>query len=213
MPPSILQSVHIPKLTAQDLAISFRHSNLANIIEIEPNQIITHKKVAEVTVENGEFVPSVEDDYLKLAVIERHHNLGNIGLGIVHGFGLKKGAVATTVSHDSHNALVCGTNDADMLLALNELQKMQGGYIVVADGKVLSALPLPIAGLMTNENANVAAENLHHLHEALFQLNPDLNFHLFLTLSFIALPVIPSLKLTDTGLFDVTSFQYISIEA
>lgn len=213
VPPSILQSVHIPKLTAQDLAISFKYSNLANIIEIEPNQIITHKKVAEVTVENGEFVPSVEDDYLKLAVIERHHNLGNIGLGIVHGFGLEKGAVATTVAHDSHNALVCGTNDADMLIALNELQKMQGGYIVVADGKVLSALPLPIAGLMTNEKANVAAKHLHHLHEALLQLNPDLNFHLFLTLSFIALPVIPSLKLTDTGLFDVTSFQHISIEA
>ncbi|WP_146551503.1 adenine deaminase [Rummeliibacillus sp. SL167] len=211
-PSSILESVHIPKRSLQDLAIPFQNGNLANIIEIEPNQLITHKKVAKVEVENGVFVPSVEDDYLKLAVIERHHHLGNIGLGIVHGFGLKKGAVATTVAHDSHNALVCGTNDADILLALAELQKMQGGYVIVADGKVLSALPLPIAGLMTDLKAEIAAEKLHDLHKALLRLNPELKFHLFLTLSFIALPVIPSIKLTDTGLFDVTSFKHIPIE-
>lgn len=212
VPSLILESVHIPKLSLQDLAIPFQNGNLANIIEIEPNQLITHKKVAKVEVENGVFVPSVEDDYLKLAVIERHHHLGNIGLGIVHGFGLKKGAVATTVAHDSHNALVCGTNDADILLALAELQKMQGGYVIVADGKVLSALPLPIAGLMTDLKAEIAAEKLHDLHKALLRLNPELKFHLFLTLSFIALPVIPSIKLTDTGLFDVTSFKHIPIE-
>lgn len=212
VPSLILESVHIPKLSLQDLAIPFQNGNLANIIEIEPNQLITHKKVAKVEVENGVFVPSVEDDYLKLAVTERHHHLGNIGLGIVHGFGLKKGAVATTVAHDSHNALVCGTNDADILLALAELQKMQGGYVIVADGKVLSALPLPIAGLMTDLKAEIAAEKLHDLHKALLRLNPELKFHLFLTLSFIALPVIPSIKLTDTGLFDVTSFKHIPIE-
>lgn len=212
VPSLILESVHIPKLSLQDLAIPFQNGNLANIIEIEPNQLITHKKVAQVEVENGIFVPSVEDDYLKLAVIERHHHLGNIGLGIVHGFGLKKGAVATTVAHDSHNALVCGTNDADILLAFAELQKMQGGYVIVADGKVLSALPLPIAGLMTDLKAEIAAEKLHDLHKALLRLNPELKFHLFLTLSFIALPVIPSIKLTDTGLFDVTSFKHIPIE-
>ena len=213
VPPSILQSVHIPKLTSKDLGIVFKKGNLANIIEVEPNQLITHKKVAKVQVENEMFVSSIKDDYLKLAVIERHHNLGNIGLGIVHGFGLQKGAVATTVAHDSHNALVCGTNDEDMLLALDALQKMQGGYVVVADGEVLSALPLTIAGLMTNLKAEEAAKQLHDLHCALLQLNPDLNFHLFLTLSFIALPVIPHIKLTDTGLFDVTNFKHIPIEA
>lgn len=212
VPPSILQSVHIPKLTAKDLYITFKRGNLANVIEIEPNQLITHKKIAKVQVESGMFVPSIKDDYLKLAVIERHHNLGNIGLGIVHGFGLQKGAVATTVAHDSHNALVCGTNDEDMLIALDALQEMQGGYVVVADGEVLSALPLSIAGLMTNLKAEEAAKQLHDLHSALLQLNPDLNFHLFLTLSFIALPVIPHIKLTDTGLFDVTNFKHIPIE-
>lgn len=212
VPSAILQSVHIPKLSSQDLSILFKNSHLANIIEIEPNQLITHKKVAKVKVENNEFIPCVENDYLKLAVIERHHHLGNIGLGIVHGFGLQKGAVATTVAHDSHNALVCGTNDEDMLLALDTLQKMQGGYVVVADGEVLSALPLTIAGLMSNVKAEEAEKQLHDLHKALLQLNPDLNFHLFLTLSFIALPVIPDIKLTDTGLFDVTNFQHIPVE-
>lgn len=212
VPSKILQSVHIPKITAQDLSISFKKGNLANIIEIEPNQLITLKKIDHVQVEKGEFIPSVENDYLKLAVVERHHNLGNIGLAIVHGFGLRKGAVATTVAHDSHNALVCGTNDEDMILALESLQSMQGGYVVVADGKVLSALPLEIAGLMSNLKAQEAEKQLHDLHTALLQLNPDLNFHLFLTLSFIALPVIPSIKLTDTGLFDATSFKHIPVE-
>ncbi len=211
-PSSILQSVHIPNLTAHDLEIPFINGNQANIIEIEPNQLITHKKIATVHVEKNAFVPSIEKDYLKLAVIERHHDLGNIGLGIVSGFGLQKGAVATTVAHDSHNALVCGTNDEDMLLAIEALQKMQGGYVVVADGDVLSALPLPIGGLMTNLNSDDAEKQLHELHKALIQLNPNLNFHLFLTLSFIALPVIPSIKLTDTGLFDVQNFKHIPIE-
>lgn len=212
VPSKILQSVHIPKITAQDLSIPFKKGNLANIIEIEPNQLITHKKIDHVQVEKGAFIPSVENDYLKLAVVERHHNLGNIGLAIVHGFGLRKGAVATTVAHDSHNALVCGTNDEDMILALESLQSMQGGYVVVANGKILSALPLEIAGLMSNLKAQEAEKQLRNLHTALLQLNPDLNFHLFLTLSFIALPVIPSIKLTDTGLFDVTSFKHIPVE-
>ncbi|MBK3496869.1 adenine deaminase [Viridibacillus sp. YIM B01967] len=212
IPTTILQSVNIPALTAADLTIPFNKGTKANIIDIQPNQLMTSKRVADVTVENGVFVSSVKDDLLKLAVIERHHQLGNIGLGITHGFGLQKGAVATTVAHDSHNALVLGTNDADMLLAVEALQNMQGGYVVVADGEILSALPLPIAGLMTDQPAPIAEKQLNELHEALLQLNPDLDFHLFLTLSFISLPVIPDIKLTDTGLFDVVNFQHIAVE-
>lgn len=212
VPTAIMQSVKIPALTASDLTISFTKGSKANVIEIQPNQIMTTKRVVDVTVEDGVFIPSVENDLLKLAVIERHHQLGNIGLGITHGFGLQKGAVATTVAHDSHNALVLGTNDEDMLLAVEALQNMQGGYVVVADGQILSALPLPVAGLMTDQSATVAEKQLHNLHEALLQLNPDLDFHLFLTLSFISLPVIPDIKLTDTGLFDVVNFKHIAIE-
>jgi adenine deaminase len=173
---------------------------------------MTNKKVMQVPIENGLFVQNVQQDLLKLAVIERHHGLGTIGLGIVNGFGLKRGAVATTVAHDSHNVIVLGANDVDMLIAAKELQRMQGGFVIVNEGKVLASLALPIAGLMTDCPAAETVANLHKLHSALHDLHPDLDFHLFLTLSFLSLPVIPELKLTDTGLFDVNEFRHISIQ-
>lgn len=209
---SILQSVHLPKLEPTDLEIHFTQGNIANVINIIPNQITTMHIKKEVDIENGVFIPSVENDLLKLAVVERHHSLGSIGLGIVHGFGLQKGAVATTVAHDSHNAIVVGTNDEDMLAALEALQEMQGGLVVVDEGEVIGSLALPIAGLMTTLNAVEAAEKLKEIHSALHQIHHDLYFHFFLTLSFLSLPVIPDLKLTDTGLFDVKNFQHIPIE-
>ena len=209
---SILNSVHIPNLTKEDLAIPFKLGNLANVIAIMPNQITTQHIEKEVDVENGVFVTSVEKDLLKLAVVERHHSLGTVGLGIVHGFGLKQGAVATTVAHDSHNAIVVGTNDADMLCALKALQEMQGGLVVVKDGRVIGALALPIAGLMTTLDAGKAAEKMEETHKALHEVHPELYFHFFLTLSFLSLPVIPELKLTDTGLFNVKTFEHIPIE-
>lgn len=209
---AILQSVHLPHVTKDDLAIPFK-SNRANVIEIMPSQITTKHLVCEVDVENGYFVPSVEKDLLKMAVFERHHQVGTKGIGIVHGFGLQKGAVATTVAHDSHNAIVVGTNDEDMLVALEALQSMQGGLVVVEDGQVIGEMPLPVAGIMTDVEAKVAAQQLHKVHEALHRIHPHLQFHFFLTLSFLSLPVIPTLKLTDTGLFDVTNFKHIEIEA
>ena len=209
---SILHSVHIPKLDKSQLAIPFKHGNLANIIEIMPDQITTKKKVANVDVQNGVFVQSIEKDFLKLAVVERHHHLGNIGLAIVHGCGLKEGAVATTIAHDSHNAIVVGTNDDDMIKALEALQEMQGGLVVVRNGEVIGALNLPIAGLMTNEPAKVVVPKLEKVHEALHEIHPTLSYHFFLTLSFLSLPVIPELKLTDIGLFDVIQFKHIETE-
>lgn len=209
---SILNSVHIPHLTADDLAISFKKGNIANVIGIIPNQITTRHLEKEVDIEKGFFIPSVEKDLLKMAVVERHHSLGTIGLGIVHGFGLKQGAVATTVAHDSHNAIVVGTNDEDMLCALKALQEMQGGLVVVKDGEIIGALALPIAGLMTTLDAPKAKEKIKETHTALHEIHPDLYFHFFLTLSFSSLPVIPDLKLTDTGLFDVKTFQHIPVE-
>lgn len=209
---TILHSVHMPKLTEKDLAITFSKGNRANVIEIIPNQIITKHIEKEVDIENGYFVPSVEKDLLKIAVIERHHSLGTKGLAIVHGFGLQKGAVATTVAHDSHNAIVVGTNDQDMLVALEALQTIQGGLVVVDEGKVIGSLALPIAGLMTTLSAEEAVKKLEEIHKALHSIHSDLHFHFFLTLSFLSLPVIPELKLTDTGLFDVRNFQHIPTE-
>lgn len=213
VPAHIQQSVHLPSVTTDRLAIPFTKGSKANVMEIVPNQLITNHLVMDVPVKDGVFVPSVAQDLLKLAVIERHHHLHTTGLGIVKGFGLQKGAVATTVAHDSHNALVVGTNDEDMVLALNRLQAIQGGFVIVADGKILAEMPLTIGGLMTDASAHEAQMQLARLHKALNELNPNLDFHFLLTFSFVALPVIPALKLTDTGLFDVTTFQHISIEA
>ncbi|HSO58563.1 MAG TPA: adenine deaminase C-terminal domain-containing protein, partial [Paenisporosarcina sp.] len=209
----ISQSVHLPAITKDDLAIPFSKGSKATIIEIIPNQLVTNKVIENVDVVNGAFVPNVEQDQLKLAVVERHHHKHTIGLGIVKGFGLKQGAVATTIAHDSHNAIVLGTNDLDMMVAIQALQDIQGGLVVVNDGRVLASLPLPVAGLMTQVPLEVAVKSLFVLHKALHSIHPTLNFHLFLTLSFLSLPVIPSLKLTDTGLFDVTAFEHISVEA
>lgn len=176
-------------------------------MEIIPNQLITDHLVINVPMKDGVFVPSVEQDLLKLAVIERHHNLHTTGLSIVKGFGLRKGAVATTVAHDLHNALVVSTNDEDMLLALSRVQEIQGGFVIVADGEIVAEMPLTIGGLMTDAPADEAKKQLASQHNALHELNPTLDF------SFVALPVIPALKLTDTGLFDVTTFEHIPVEA
>ncbi|KUF32032.1 MULTISPECIES: adenine deaminase [Lysinibacillus] len=213
VPAHIHQSVHLPAITKDRLQLAFTKGTKANVMEIVPNQLITNHVVMDVPVKEGVFEPSVEQDLLKLAVIERHHHLHTTGLGIVKGFGLQKGAVATTVAHDSHNALVVGTNDEDMILALARIQEIQGGFVIVADGKILAEMPLTIGGLMTDAPAQQAKEQLAGLHSALKTLNPTLDFHFLLTFSFVALPVIPALKLTDTGLFDVTTFQHISVEA
>ena len=209
---SIVHSVQIPTIDKSQLAIPFKYGNVANVIEIMPDQITTKKKVAHVDVQNGVFIPCIEKDYLKLAVVERHHHLGNIGVAIVHGCGLKEGAVATTIAHDSHNAIVVGTNDDDMIKALEALQEMQGGLVIVRNGEVMASLSLPIAGLMTNESANMVVPKLKEIHEAIHKIHPTLSYHFFLTLSFLSLPVIPELKLTDTGLFDVVQFKHIETE-
>ena len=208
----ILQSVHIPTVAKEQLQIPFQASKRANVIEIIPNQIMTKKLVVEVPVEHNYFVPSVAHDLLKLVIVERHHNLGHVQPAIVKGFGLQRGAVATTIAHDSHNALALGTNDDDMLVALQALQRMQGGFVIVNDGQVIGEFALPVAGLMTLQHADDACDTLKQLHEALHVIHPTIDFHLFLTLSFIALPVIPQLKITDTGLFDVETFTHIAIQ-
>ena len=153
----------------------------------------------------------IEEDLLKVAVIERHHLTGNIGLGMLKGLKLQKGAIATTISHDSHNLIVCGTNDADMLEAAKQLKNIGGGIVVVNEGKVLAQIALEIAGLITARPAHEVVSELSLLHEVLEQLSPNLGFNPFLTLSFLTLPVIPSIKLTDKGLFDVTIFDFIPV--
>jgi adenine deaminase len=157
-------------------------------------------------------VSDPESDILKIAVIERHRASGNIGLGLVKGFGLKRGALATSVAHDSHNLVVVGVTDEEMKQALEEVEKMQGGFVVVDQKEVKASLPLPIAGLMSPETAEEVASHMEKMTQAAREIGVLLE-NPFLTLSFMALPVIPELKLTDKGLVDVAQFRIIPLEA
>jgi adenine deaminase len=208
----LTDTVHFHDLSQKDLHIYFKNPK-ANIIEVIPNSLVTRHIVEEVVLDqNHLFQPSIEKDQLKLAVIERHHMTGHIGLGIVKGLGLKSGAIATTIAHDSHNLILAATNDDDLLFAAEEMRKMKGGLIVIQNRRILAALPLPIAGLLTDQPYQKVCTVLSKIHDGLKEIGASDDFNPFLTLSFLALPVIPELKLTDMGLFQVSSFTHIPIE-
>jgi len=182
----------------------------ARVIGVVEGQIIAEPLELPVKRENGLAVADVERDILKLAVIERHHATGNVGLGFVQGMGLRRGALASTVAHDSHNLIVVGTNDADMTVAARAVAKMGGGLAAVADGQVVGQLPLPVAGLMSEEPLETVRRAMDGLLAAAHDLGSPLH-NPFMTLSFLALPVIPTLKLTDKGLVDVNKFDFVPL--
>jgi adenine deaminase len=178
------------------------------IIEIVPNQITTKKVEERPKVEKGFVLPDIERDILKLVVVERHKATGNIGLGLVKGFGLKRGALASSIAHDSHNIVAVGTRDEDIYVAIKEIERLQGGLVIAADGVVQGSLPLPIAGLLSQEPLEVAVDKFEKLQGIARDLGTKLGDP-FATLSFLALPVIPELRLTDLGLVDVNAFKLI----
>jgi adenine deaminase len=178
------------------------------VIEIIPGQIITGKRVEKVKTSGGSVVADTDRDILKIAVVERHRGTGNIGLGLVSGFGLKKGAIASSIAHDSHNIVVVGTSDDDMFAAVKEIERLQGGLVVTAGGKVADSLGLPIAGLLSDEPLEKVAGKLEGLQKLARNLGTTLTSP-FATLSFLALPVIPELRLTDLGMVDVNEFRLI----
>jgi len=182
-------------------------------IGLIPGQILTRKLAVTVRKDSRGLVRSdPEADILKIAVVERHRASGRIGLGLVKGLGLKSGALAASVAHDSHNLIVAGVNDSDMKTAVQEIEKMQGGLVVVEDGKVLAGLALPVAGLMSLEPAEEVASKMENLTRAARE-NGAASRNPFLALSFLALPVIPELRITDRGLVDVSQFRIIPPEA
>ena len=195
-----------------DLSIKMEKSNVANVIGIIPNSLITNHLVEEVTVEDGVFKASVEKDQLKLAVFERHHYTGNIGLGIVKGFEIKEGAIASTVAHDSHNLVVVGTDDQDMLKAVEAIQQMDGGFVVVKQGQVLASFELKIAGLISKESYQSVNDKMIQLYNGLKMIGASDRFNPLVTIAFLCLPVIPKLKLTDIGLFDFEKLKHIEIQ-
>jgi len=209
-PPITLElrnTVRIKSPTAKSLKIAAAGETYP-VIEIVPGQIVTKKAVEKMKVVDGAVMPDVERDILKLVVVERHKASGNIGLGLVKGFGLKKGALASSVAHDSHNIIAVGTNDLDILKAIEEINRLQGGLVVYADLEILASLPLPIAGLLSPEPLDVVVSQHEKVVEAAATLG-NLPPAPFAILSFLALPVIPELRLTDLGLVDVNEFRLI----
>ncbi len=215
LPPVTLElrdTVRIKHPIAESLSLRAKRSNLSEesypVIEIIPGQIVTRKTVEKMKVVDGTVMPDLERDILKLVVVERHEASGNIGLGLVKGFGLKKGALASSVAHDSHNIIAVGANDLDILKAIEEINRLQGGLVVCADLEILASLPLPIAGLLSPEPLKVVVSQHEKVERAAATLG-NLPPAPFALLSFLALPVIPELRLTDLGLVDVNEFRLI----
>lgn len=183
----------------------------AYAIRLIPGEIVTQKAVVRPSVVKGCFTADPHQDVAKLAVIERHKASGRVGLGLVQGFGLSKGAIASSVTHDSHNIIAAGMNDGDMAIAVEALAEAGGGIAIAVDGKVTGLLPLPVAGLMSDRRAAEIEEELKSLHKQAKELGIKEPIDPFMTLSFLALPVIPSLKLTDHGLMDFDTWRIISV--
>lgn len=199
-------------LQLQDLVLPLTKET-CYVIGMQPNSLFTEKRIEQVTIQHGKFIPNVENDLLKMAVVERHHDTGCVGVGIVKGFGLTEGAIATTVAHDSHNIVAVGVSDEAMKAAIDHITQTGGGIAVVdGAGKVLHDLALPIAGLLSDKPYEEVETDLAGLLKAFNQISSAKGFDPFLTLSFLTLPVIPELKLTDQGLFDFATFQIIPNE-
>jgi len=206
----VTETVHIAPLTAHDLRIAGK-AGLVEVIGIERGQITTTHLQEEAPLRNDEIVADPKRDLLKLVVVERHHASGHVGLGLVKGFGLKKGAIASSVAHDAHNLVIAGASDSDIVQAAYTLQEMGGGFVCVVDGEVRARVPLPLGGLVSPLPAGELVQQLRHLDEAAAQLGCTLE-HPCMTLSFLSLSVIPSLKLTDQGLMNVETFTLVPLQ-
>ena len=207
--PSMRGSVNVKWIEESDFRIEAKSDNI-KAIQVIPQQLLTKAVNSKIKIENGNAISNIDTDTLKICVIERHRATGNIGKGFVKGFNLKSGAIASTVAHDSHNMIVIGTNDYDMYIAAVELVKSQGGKIVVNNGEVISKLPLPIAGLMSDKDFSFVLEKCSELNRAAKSIGCTLE-DAFMTMAFMSLPVIPELKITDKGLFDTNKFNFINM--
>ena len=190
-------------ITASDIELDIKGDNV-NVIGLIPNSILTDKLVINKY--------DLEDDILKLVVVERHKNTGNIGIGLVRGYGISGGAVATSIAHDSHNIIAIGDNDEDIVNAVNKIINVGGGITISSNNEIKGTLALNIGGLMTDKSVDVVNNIYEELVNTARDMGVNAGVHPFMTLSFLALPVIPHLKLTDKGLFNVDEFKFISID-
>jgi adenine deaminase len=204
-----LISMNLEELNEEDLRLQAQGSEMRAIRAV-PNTLITEEEIVTVADSQGQAVSDANRDLLKMVVIERHQGSGRKGFGFVRGLGLRKGALASTVAHDSHNLIAVGVSDPDMVVAVNTLRELGGGLVVVSDGQVRAQLPLPVAGLMTAASLEQVVAWKKEVNQAALELGATLE-HPFMALSFLALPVIPKLKLTDQGLVDVESFTHVPL--
>ncbi len=211
-PDSVRHSVRLPRALGEDdfmIRVPDGASSVTvRVIEVQGGQVVTRHVQVERPVLDGTVAASASADLAKVASVERHKATGQIGLGFVTGFGLKDGAVASTIAHDSHNLLIVGTNEADMAFAGNTLVRAGGGMVAVRDGEVLALVPLPIAGLMSQEPVEVVDDEVQALARAWHELGCDLPSP-FMTMSILALPVIPELRITNRGLVDTVQFTRV----
>lgn len=201
------------KLTSEDFVIKapIKEGTVkAHVVQVIEAKVTTKHLIEEIPVVNYELKPKVEDDIAKAAVIERHHASGDMGIGLVKGFGFKEGAIASTVAHDSHNLLVAGVNEEDMAFAANKLIDAGGGMIVVRNQEILGLVELPVAGLMSTEDAETVSEKVRKLAEGWRQIGRKM-VSPFMTMALLSLSVLPELRITDQGIIDTLKFQKISL--
>ena len=191
------------------------NSDRAHVITMIPGGVVTANEIAKISRDReGNFVFDPDKDIVKIAVVERHQNTGNVAVALLKDYGIKHGAVALSIAHDSHNIIVVGTTDEDMAFAVEKLIEQEGGIVLVDGGSIIESLPMPIAGLMSDKSGPWVDQKLTSIHHAAVNsLGIKNDLEPVMTLCFMALPVIPELKLTDMGLFDVNKFSFIDIEA
>lgn len=206
---NVLNTVNAIDIKENDLKIKI-NSDTANIIGINNHSLITEKITKKVETENGYF--KYCDNISKIVVLERHNKTNNIGLGLVKNFDIKNGALASTVAHDSHNIIAIGDNDKDIINAISQVKNMQGGIAISSNNEILDSLDLKIGGLMSDKSIDVVNEKLKNMLDTAYnKLGVNKEIEPFMTLAFLALPVIPEIKITDKGLFDVDKFEFIQI--
>jgi adenine deaminase len=202
-------TINVKWIEHEDFALK-AEGKKARVINVIPNEIITKMSVEEVKVDGGYVSSDTEKDILKIAVIERHMASGRIAKGLVRGFKLKKGAIASSISHDSHNIVVIGTHDGDMYQAAVGVVKMQGGIAAALNGQILESLPLPVAGLMSDRSAEFVKTKIKRLREVARYLGSELPDP-FMAMSFLTLPPIPEIKITDRGIIDANKFKVVDL--
>ena len=208
-PPSVRSSMNPADVRPEDLKIPAKGKNI-RVIDILPSQIVTGEAITPARIRDGYAESDVQNDILKIVVIERHKATGRIGKAFVRGFGLKKGAIGSTVAHDAHNIVIVGTNDEDIYAAFKRIKSLQGGFVAMADGRVVAELPLPVAGLLSDKRFEQTARDLAFLKEKVKTLGGTHDSP-FMILSFLCLSPIPRLKVTDLGLIDVDRFEVVSL--